>query len=244
VTLKAQHIIGEDTLSFEPSFDFDASQDISDIILHPITSYGMEPGQMPLFKLFYFLANDRVLTFPYSGKKYIDKNPLTHRFVIPLINDNGDTMTVADQDTMENYLVTKYLDEMQNPPPIIKLGLNDPTPIGEGGGQWIIFMRDDGSNSVIVKDFTNDGIIDESYVKVSKLGPTFHWPAVAEEMFSGEAGPNNLNDIRLRNYTVLEGGSSIDTLSIFDKKIRRLGENYPPKEVIERILGNVDMIDP
>ena len=29
VTLKAQHIIGEDTLSFESSHDFDASQDLS-----------------------------------------------------------------------------------------------------------------------------------------------------------------------------------------------------------------------
>ena len=244
-TLKAQHIIGLDTLSFESNHDIDASQDLTDIILHPVTSYGMEPGQMPLFKLFYFLVNDRTGHFNYSGKKYIDKNPLTHRVVIPLINDLGDTMTVADQDSVENFFLMTYFNGMQNPPPIIKLGLNDPTPIGEGGGQWIIFMRDTGPYSGSAVDFNNDGIIDEAYIKISKLGgPTFFLPDVLEETFTGEAGPNNLNDSRLRNITVLEGGSSSNNLFTFDNKLRHLGENYPPKEVLERILGNIQMINP
>jgi len=86
VTLQAQHIFGIDTLSFASSHDFEALDDVDSIILHPVTFYGMETGQGPLFKMFYFLVNDKMSHFNYFGKKYIDKNPSTHIVNITLIN--------------------------------------------------------------------------------------------------------------------------------------------------------------
>jgi hypothetical protein len=157
-------------------------------------------------------------------------------------------MTVADQDSVENYLLTRYFNDMQNPPFIIKLGLNDPTPLGQEGGQFVIFMRPFGSNSGAAFDTNDDGIIDYAYIKISKSGgPQFYWSTVAQEILTGEAAPNNLNDSRLTNWTVLDGSTILKPdgeLFIFDKKLRKIGENYAPKEELERILGKINMLPP
>ena len=100
-------------------------------------------------------------------------------------------------------------------------------------------MKPGGNSSGGTIDPEMDGKINNGTVTLTKLNGKFYWPWLSEEAFTTEAGPNELLDIRFDGFTILYSAQSIYRVELYpaDKKLRRIGENFPPLERIENIFG-------
>ena len=192
-----------------------------------------------MFKALWSVANDAPGSFGFYGLKVLNRtNP---EYVIPRINLDGDTVSVAQQDSVVLHHETYIQPGQQKKIPNVKWGLNDPIVIGYGDGRIYVFVRPyDFNYTVSPVDFEGDGIVDEVYVEYGAQNNRFLHPKMTREILGGEYAWNEVLDFIYYGFSNLaRGGSGVPYILPPDKKYRRIVENFPPLERLEDYLGGV-----
>ncbi|MBX2976730.1 MAG: hypothetical protein KF721_11395 [Ignavibacteriaceae bacterium] len=177
----------------------------------------------------------------YEGlKTYTPKNnPNNNKIIIRNYGPPQKPYTVTQEDMqyIKNLIETEIYPHIkeENKPPIEFKILTTPEPLITNPGETIIFP---GTGYYITSfDDNGDAIIDKNYIELQRTqyqDSTMNGKKL-QEILSAFYAPNQVINHQFK--TVLSSGAETLKLTPMDIRLIEIGQHYPPKTNIDKILG-------